>query len=176
MAFRFSISALTASKFTTTKFSILASIASNSSIVAFPAISVSILANSASNCSVLTLSAISISTSVITLPSIPSTASVTFLSTVPSFADGEVKLPVTVALWFLINTVTLSSELISAVVSTGVNKSEPSSLTYIAPLYSTVVPYIVDSLLFLFSSLVILTNWDIKSFDKSTYFTSIIVS
>ena len=168
MAFKFSISALTASKFSTSKFSILASIASSSSIVAFPAISVSILANSASNCSVLTLSAISISTSVITLPSIPSTASVTFLLTVPSFADGEVKLPVTVALWFLINTVTLSPVCISEVVSTGVNKSDPSIFTYISPLYSTVVPYTVDSFEPTSPSLVTLTNCDIKSFDKST--------
>ena len=77
-------------------------------------------------------------------------------------------LPVTVALWSFIIIVTLSPSLISAVVSIGVNKSEPSIFTYMAPSYSTVVPYTVPSLVsFLFPSLVILTNFDIKSFDKS---------
>ena len=77
-------------------------------------------------------------------------------------------LPVTVALWSFIVIVTLSPSLISAVVSIGVSKSEPSILTYMPPLYFTAVPYTVPSFDFCLSaSLVILTNFDIKSFDKS---------
>ena len=44
-------------------------------------------------------------------------------------AAGEEMFPVTVAVWFLTNTFTLSPSFTSEVNDTGVNKSEPSNLT-----------------------------------------------
>ena len=50
-------------------------------------------------------------------------------ATSSALAAGELELPVIEAVWFLINTDTLSPSLVTAVVETGVNISEPSSFT-----------------------------------------------
>ena len=118
-------------------------------IVTLSACRLSILAFSASNSPVLTLSATIISNSDILPPS-----SFTSLS----LADGEDIFPVTIAVWFLMVTITRSPSFTTAVDDTGVNCSEPSSLTYSVPLYLTMVPYTVVSFFESCVSLVILTN------------------
>ena len=82
------------------------------------AIRLSILADSASNCSVLTFPATTISNSDIW--------SRTLFKSLP-LGDGDVILPVTVAVWFFIITVTLSPSAILVVDETGVKSSEPSN-------------------------------------------------
>ena len=135
-ATNFSISASLAFKFV-----ILAFVAFKSSIVAFLATKFSISASLAfkffivaliaSKSFMFALSAISLSTCSISSSN---------LLTLIELAEGEVIFPVTVAVWSFIITVTLSPDCKSAVVVIGVNKSEPSILTYILDSYSTVVP------------------------------------
>ena len=101
-------------------------------ISAFSVFKFSIFALVASKSLIVALLAISSSTA--------NAFSCTIFVTVLVLGAGEEILPVTVAVWSFINTVTLSPDCMSVVVSTGVIKSEPSILTYILELYSTVVP------------------------------------
>ena len=102
---------------------------------------------------VSTLSAIIISNSEIFVPRV---------STSISLAEGDVRLPVTVAVWFLTITITRSLSSTFVVAAIGVRSSEPSILTYFFPSYTTTVPYTVFSLFTGLSSLVAFMNCEIR--------------
>ena len=87
--------------------------------------------------------------------------------TVSVLAAGEDTLPITVAECFKILTRTRSPGSESTAETMGVKESEPSSLTYLEPPYSTIVPYIGPVVVFrLLSCCMTSTNLATKSLDR----------